>query len=114
MTDTGKTTEELAAQLGVTVDALLTTLALRTWYTEPGRVRPIDAQRKILPRGAVLNLRREFPPATKPPDLNWTVCGYRRAYDGEWIGYELRRVNRAGTIEAALLSRAEAYDLVPQ
>lgn len=111
MTD-GKTTEQLAAQLGVTLDALLTSLALRTWYDSPGRIRPTDAHKAILPRGTVVNLRREFPPATKPADLKWTVCGYRRAYDGEWIGYELRRVNRAGTIEVALLSRAEAFDLV--
>lgn len=104
--------EELAAKLRVVSDALADSLALRAYYFEPGQIRPTDKHIPVLPLGAVVNLRRLFPPATKPGDLGWTVVAYRRKQGGEWLGYELRRKLEGGGLEAALLSRAEAYDRV--
>lgn len=107
------TIEDLARQLRVVSDALADSLALRDHYFEPGHVRPTDEHIPILPLGAVVNLRRLFPPATKPAELNWTVVAYRRDRKGEWIGYELRRkLGEHGGLEAGILSRAEAYDRV--
>jgi hypothetical protein len=106
--------EDLARQLRVVSDALADSLALRAHYFEPGNVRPTDKHIPILELGAVVNLRREFPPGTKS-DVGWTVVAYRRSRSGEWIGYELRRkIGEHGGLEAGLLSRAEAYDRVPR
>lgn len=105
-----QTIEDLARQLGVVSDALADSLALRSYHFEPGHVRPTDQHIPILPLGAVVHLRRLFPPATKPAERNWTVVAYRRDRKGEWLGYELRKKLEGGGLEAGILSRAEAYD----
>lgn len=98
----------IAAQMGCTLERLHRAATACHLHTTPGKLLKGE---KPLPRGSIINLRREFPgtPAAAR-DLRWVVSGYKQKADGRWSGYTLHR--GAFDVETSTLSNCEAFDLV--
>lgn len=97
----------IADRLGCPLAKLLEVASKRPFFLTPGKT---VAGEKPLPLGSIVNLRRHPPTYTHPEEKGWVVGGHRRNSEGRWIGSTLYR--GAVAVESALLSRAEAYDLV--